>query len=45
MTELKQKILAKMKQPTLSAFSTTTDEGKPWVRYVVTMADDDLNIW
>jgi general stress protein 26 len=45
MTELKQKILAKMKQPNLSTFATVTEEGKPWVRYVVTMADDDLNVW
>lgn len=45
MSELKQKILAKMSQPTLSALATITEQGKPWVRYVTPMFDEDLNIW
>ena len=45
MTELKQKILAKIQQPTLSTLATVTEHGKPWVRYVTLMADENLTIW
>jgi general stress protein 26 len=45
MSELKQKILAKIDRPTLSALATITEDGKPWVRYVTPMADENLNIW
>ena len=45
MTDLKQKIIAKMKQPALASFATVTDNNKPWTRYVVVLADDELNIW
>jgi general stress protein 26 len=45
MIELKQKILAKIDKPTLSALATMTEDGKPWVRYVTPMADEDLNLW
>jgi len=45
MSELKKKILAKMDRPTLCALATITEDGKPWVRYVTPMADEDLNIW
>ena len=45
MSELKQKILAKISRPTLSALATVTEDGKPWVRYVTPMADEDLNLW
>ncbi|MBU1903325.1 MAG: pyridoxamine 5'-phosphate oxidase family protein, partial [Proteobacteria bacterium] len=45
MSELKQKILAKIDRPTLSALSTITEEGKPWVRYCTPMADENLTIW
>ena len=45
MSELKKKILAKIDRPTLSALATITEDGKPWVRYVTPMADENLNIW
>ncbi|MEW6261726.1 MAG: pyridoxamine 5'-phosphate oxidase family protein [Thermodesulfobacteriota bacterium] len=45
MSELKQKILAKLKQPVLSALATITEDGQPWVRYVTPFADDNLTIW
>lgn len=44
MTELKQKIYDLLKVPQVSGFATITEEGRPWVRYVVTVADEDLNI-
>ena len=45
MYELKQKILAKISRPTLSTLATITEDGKPWVRYVTPMADENLIIW
>ena len=41
MPSLKERILDVVKGPTLSGLATTTD-GKPWVRYVITEASDDL---
>ena len=45
MNDLKQKILAKMNEPTLAALATVMQEDRPWVRYVVARADDNLTIW
>ena len=45
MNELKAKILEKIKEHTLASFATITGDGKPWTRYVVVKADDQLNIW
>lgn len=45
MSEIKEKILAKMKDHTLAAFATVTADNQPWTRYVVTRADDQMNIW
>ena len=45
MDDLKRKILDKMKELTLASFATLTEDGKPWVRYVVVKADENLNIW
>ena len=45
MDDLKTKILDKMKELTLASFATVTEDGKPWVRYVVVKADENLNIW
>jgi general stress protein 26 len=42
MPNLKERILEVVKAPCLAAFATTTLDGKPWVRYVVTEASDDL---
>ena len=45
MTTLKEKILEKMKYPSLASFATITSDYKPWTRYVVVMADNNLDIW
>ena len=45
MSDLKAKILEKMKTHTLASFATLTDRRKPWTRYVVVSADDQMNIW
>lgn len=42
MPSLKERILDVVKAPTLSGFATTTRDGKPWVRYVMAEASDDL---
>lgn len=45
MSDLKEKIASLMSAPTLAAFATVTEDNRPWVRYVVVFADDDLNIF
>ena len=45
MNDLNAKILHKMKEHTLASFATISDDGKPWTRYVVVKADDQMNIW
>ena len=45
MSDIKEKILEKMKAHTLASFATVTEDGKPWTRYVVVKADDQLNVW
>lgn len=45
MDQLKNKILDKMKDLTLASFATVNEDAKPWARYVVVKADEDLNIW
>ena len=45
MSDLKAKILEKMKEHTLASFATLTEDAKPWTRYVVINADDQMNIW
>jgi general stress protein 26 len=42
---LKEKILAKLTGPTLCAVATVTEDGKPWVRYMILSADEHLTIW
>jgi general stress protein 26 len=42
---LKEKILAKLTGPTLCALATVTEDGKPWVRYVILSADKNLTLW
>lgn len=44
MPSLKERILDVVKAPSLSGLATTTQDGKPWVRYVVTVASDDLTL-
>jgi general stress protein 26 len=42
--DVKARILQIWSQPQLTALATVTREGKPWVRYVLTTADEDLNV-
>ncbi len=42
MPNLKDRILDVVKAPCLAGFATITKDGKPWVRYVITEASDDL---
>ena len=42
MTELRDRILEVVKAPCLAGLSTTTTDGKPWVRYVIMEASDDF---
>ncbi|MGC2062564.1 MAG: pyridoxamine 5'-phosphate oxidase family protein [Thermodesulfovibrionales bacterium] len=42
MSDLQQKIYDAGKDLQLLNFATITEEGRPWVRYVVGMADKDL---
>ncbi len=44
MTELEEKIFAAIKTPQLMPLATVTDEGKPWVRYVMGFGAEDLTI-
>ena len=44
MSELKERIYAILKEPQLAGLATITDDGKPWVRYVMTLASEDLTI-
>ena len=45
MNALREKILAKMEDWTLASFATITEENKPWCRYVVVIADANMDIW
>ena len=42
MSELKHRIFEAAKELQLVNFATVTEEGKPWVRYVMAKADKDL---
>ena len=44
MAELKDQIYEIIGKPQLAGLATVTPEGKPWVRYVMTLADKDLTI-
>jgi len=44
MSDLKQRIRDILRTPQLSGLATINDEGKPWVRYVMALADDDLTV-
>jgi general stress protein 26 len=42
MPSLAERILAVFKGPCLSGLATITEDGRPWVRYVMTEASDDM---
>jgi general stress protein 26 len=44
MSDLKQRIFNLAKEPQLLCLATITEDGKPWVRYMVGQADEELSI-
>ncbi len=44
MSDLKERILKILQQPQLAGLATITQDGKPWVRYVMTVASQDMTI-
>lgn len=44
MSDAKTKIQSILAGPKLASFATVTEDGRPWVRYVVAMADDAMNL-
>ena len=44
MDDLKERILDIIRKPQLSGLATINDEGKPWVRYVMTVGSEDMTI-
>ncbi len=44
MDDLKASILEILKQLQLASLATITGDGKPWTRYVMVVADDDLTV-
>jgi len=44
MSDLKERILSMVRQPQLAGLATVTGEGKPWVRYVMAAASEDLTL-
>ena len=44
MADLKKKILDVLIQRRVSAFATVTEDGHPWVRYVVAFPDEELSL-
>jgi general stress protein 26 len=44
MAELKDQIFEILKKPQLTSLATITEEGKPWVRYVMMMTAEDMTM-
>lgn len=44
MSDLKERIMSIIGQPQLLGFATINEEGKPWVRYVMSFGSRDMNI-
>ena len=44
MSDLQQRILDIVHKPQLAALATITEQGNPWVRYVVTVGGGDFSI-
>ena len=44
MSDLKERILKILQQPQLAGLATVTQDGKPWVRYVMTVGSPDMTI-
>jgi len=43
-SDLKQRILEIIRKPHLACFATVTEDGKPWVRYVSAVGNEDLTV-
>ena len=44
MSDVQQKILGIIKTPALATLATITEDNKPWARYVMIQAQDDMRI-
>jgi general stress protein 26 len=44
MSDLNDRIKSMLQKPQLAGLATVTEDGKPWVRYVMVAASDDLMI-
>ncbi|MBD3180253.1 MAG: general stress protein [Candidatus Latescibacteria bacterium] len=44
MADLRQRILEITGKPNMTGFATVTEDGAPWVRYVMAVASDDMSI-
>jgi len=44
MSDIREKIRAVLQGPQLAGLATVTDDGAPWVRYVVAFPQDDLSL-
>ncbi len=44
MSDVKERILKILRQPQLAGLATITQDGKPWVRYVMAVAAPDMTI-
>jgi len=44
MSDLQEKIYQMMQKPVLAGLASVTEDGKPWVRYVMVQAQEDLTI-
>jgi len=44
MSDLKERIRGILQTPQLAGLATVTQDGKPWVRYVMVAASDDLTL-
>ena len=44
MADLKERILAIITGPQLAGLATVTEEGRPWVRYVITIGSDSMDL-
>ena len=44
MSDMKDRILSMLRTPQLAGLATVTEDGKPWVRYVMVAASDDMTI-
>lgn len=42
MSDLQERIANILMQPQLTGLATVTEDGKPWVRYVMTLASEDM---